>query len=83
MGMAAQCVFQLLEKGDIAGLSRSQTLLILKKKVFNFTHSDRDNIVYRQTTKVVIRTRMEMMPLCFSSIRSQMILLSKYCTVSH
>lgn len=33
--------------------------------------------------KVLLHTRMEMMPLCFSSIRSQMILLSKYFTVSH
>lgn len=30
--MTAQCVFQFLQKGNLAGLSRSQTLLILKNR---------------------------------------------------
>lgn len=76
--MATQCVLQLLQKGDISGFTRSKTLLILREQ----THSVDVKLKY-MLKSVTLPTRMEMMPLCFSSIRSQMILLSKYCTVSH
>lgn len=90
MGMTAQCVLQLFQKGSITGLSGSQALLILNKQSHYLTIQYNKIFLYestsyrRQTNKlVIVRTRVEMMPLCFSSIRSQMILLSKYCTVSH
>lgn len=40
-------------------------------------------MVFFVQTFVQVQTSIEMIPLCFSSIRSQMILLLKNCTGSH
>lgn len=81
--VVAQRVFQFLQKGNVAGLAGSQAFFILQLLAWFIWSFPSTALCSLLITSLISPTRMEMMPLCFSSIRSQMILLSKYFTVSH